>query len=307
MRQTSHAPDLNTGLPVCAAIGVFDGVHRGHQEILRRVRAHAAAEQGISLVITFDRHPNTVVAPDRAPLMLSPLGQRLRLLEESGVDAALVLRFDAAMSRVTGEDFVRGLCRDLGTLRSLSVGEEFTFGHRRSGNVALLHRLGEELGFQVDPVAGIELDGVRVSSTRIRELIQTGDLAGAARLLGRNPLLAGRVVPGDQLGRKIGFPTANLYVAGLVTPPFGVYAGRTQFQGRSWKVALNLGVRPTVAQAVPQLRVEAHLIDFDGELVGQELEIELLERLRPEMKFPDFAALSAQIGEDVAKVRRLVP
>lgn len=307
MRQTSHAPDLNTGLPVCAAIGVFDGVHRGHQEILRRVRAHAAAEQGTSLVITFDRHPNTVVAPDRAPLMLSPLGQRLRLLEESGLDAALVLRFDAAMSRVTGEDFVRGLCRDLGTLRSLSVGEEFTFGHRRSGNVALLHRLGEELGFQVDPVAGIELDGVRVSSTRIRELIQTGDLAGAARLLGRNPLLAGRVVPGDQLGRKIGFPTANLYVAGLVTPPFGVYAGRTQFQGRSWKVALNLGVRPTVAQAVPQLRVEAHLIDFDGELVGQELEIELLERLRPEMKFPDFAALSAQIGEDVAKVRRLVP
>ena len=307
MRQTSHAPDLNTGLPVCAAIGVFDGVHRGHQEILRRVRAHAAAEQGASLVITFDRHPNTVVAPDRAPLMLSPLGQRLRLLEESGLDAALVLRFDAAMSRVTGEDFVRGLCRDLGTLRSLSVGEEFTFGHRRSGNVALLHRLGEELGFQVDPVAGIELDGVRVSSTRIRELIQTGDLAGAARLLGRNPLLAGRVVPGDQLGRKIGFPTANLYVAGLVTPPFGVYAGRTRFQGRSWKVALNLGVRPTVAQAVPQLRVEAHLIDFDGELVGQELEIELLERLRPEMKFPDFAALSAQIGEDVAKVRRLVP
>ncbi len=307
MRQTSHAPDLNTGLPVCAAIGVFDGVHRGHQEILRRVRAHAAAEQGTSLVITFDRHPNTVVAPDRAPLMLSPLGQRLRLLEESGLDAALVLRFDAAMSRVTGEDFVRGLCRDLGTLRSLSVGEEFTFGHRRSGNVALLHRLGEELGFQVDPVAGIELDGVRVSSTRIRELIQTGDLAGAARLLGRNPSLAGRVVPGDQLGRKIGFPTANLYVAGLVTPPFGVYAGRTQFQGRSWKVALNLGVRPTVAQAVPQLRVEAHLIDFDGELVGQELEIELLERLRPEMKFPDFAALSAQIGEDVAKVRRLVP
>ena len=307
MRQTSHAPDLNTGLPVCAAIGVFDGVHRGHQEILRRVRAHAAAEQGISLVITFDRHPNTVVAPDRAPLMLSPLGQRLRLLEESGLDAALVLRFDAAMSRVTGEDFVRGLCRDLGTLRSLSVGEEFTFGHRRSGNVALLHRLGEELGFQVDPVAGIELDGVRVSSTRIRELIQTGDLAGAARLLGRNPSLAGRVVPGDQLGRKIGFPTANLYVAGLVTPPFGVYAGRTQFQGRSWKVALNLGVRPTVAQAVPQLRVEAHLIDFDGELVGQELEIELLERLRPEIKFPDFAALSTQIGEDVARVRRLVP
>jgi riboflavin kinase/FMN adenylyltransferase len=306
MRQTSHAPDLNTGQPVCAAIGVFDGVHRGHQEVLRRVRAHAAAEQGTSLVITFDRHPNTVVAPDRAPLMLSPLGQRLRLLEESGLDAALVLRFDAAMSRVTGEDFVRGLCRDLGVLRSLSVGDEFTFGHRRSGNVALLQRLGEELGFQVDPVAGIELDGERVSSTRIRELIQTGDLAGAARLLGRNPSLAGRVVPGDQLGRKIGFPTANLYVAGLVTPPFGVYAGRTRYQGRSWKVALNLGVRPTVAQAVPQLRAEAHLIDFDGELVGEELEVELLERLRPEMKFPDFAALSAQIREDVEKVRRWV-
>lgn len=306
MRRLTVASELAAAAPVCAAIGVFDGVHLGHQEILRRIQGHAAACGGVSLVITFDRHPSAVVAPDRAPLMIAPLSQRLRLLEASGIDAVLVLAFDEALSRVRAEDFVRDLARELGCLRSLSVGEEFTFGHKRGGDVSLLLRLGAELGFEVEGVGGVELSGERVSSTRIRELIQAGELAAAARLLGRNPSLDGKVVEGDRLGRTIGFPTANLYVAGLVTPPFGVYAGRTRFDGQQWRVALNIGVRPTVNQPVPQLRVEAHLIGFDGELVGEELEIELLEYLRPERRFPDLAALGAQIKEDVAEVNRRV-
>ena len=291
--------------PVCAAIGVFDGLHLGHREILKRIRDKAAGSGGQSLVITFDRHPNAVVAPDRLPPIISPLGQRLRLMEGLGMDAALVLPFDVALSKVGGEDFIRGLAANLGALRSLTVGEEFTFGHKRSGNVELLKRLGRELGFTVDPVGGVELDGQRVSSTRIRELIQGADFAAAEQLLGRRWALVGNVVTGDQLGRQIGFPTANLETNGLVLPPHGVYAGRALANGTSWRVALNIGVRPTVSQSVPRLRVEAHLIDFTGELVGQELEIELLGRLRAEMKFPSFDALRAQIAADVAAVRRL--
>ncbi len=307
MRRLTAAVELNAGAPVCAAIGVFDGVHQGHREILQRIQVHAAARGGVSLVITFDRHPNAVVAPDRAPLMISPLSQRLRLLEAAGIDATLVLPFDEALSRVPGEDFVRGLSRDLATLSSLTVGDDFTFGHKRSGDVPLLRRLGEELGFNIETVGGVELDGERVSSTRIRELIQTGDLAVAARFLGRGYSLAGKVVEGDRLGRTIGFPTANICVAGLVTPPMGVYAGRTAVEGKIWKVALNIGVRPTLGHATSVVRVEAHLIDFKGELVGQQLEIEVVSRLRSEMKFPDLAALSAQIREDVAAVRKLIP
>jgi riboflavin kinase/FMN adenylyltransferase len=307
MRRLTAAVELNAGAPVCAAIGVFDGVHQGHREILQRIQVHAAARGGVSLVITFDRHPNAVVAPDRAPLMISPLSQRLRLLEAAGIDATLVLLFDEALSRVPGEDFVRGLSRDLATLSSLTVGDDFTFGHKRSGDVPLLRRLGEELGFNIETVGGVELDGERVSSTRIRELIQTGDLAVAARFLGRGYSLAGKVVEGDRLGRTIGFPTANICVAGLVTPPMGVYAGRTAVEGKIWKVALNIGVRPTLGHATSVVRVEAHLIDFEGELVGQQLEIEVVSRLRSEMKFPDLAALSAQIREDVAAVRKLIP
>ena len=267
--------------PVCAAIGVFDGLHLGHREILKRIRDKAAGSGGRSLVITFDRHPNAVVAPDRLPPIISPLGQRLRLMDGLGMDAALVLPFDVGLSKVGGEDFIRGLAADLGSLRSLTVGEEFTFGHKRSGNVELLKHLGRELGFTVDPVGGVELHGQRVSSTRIRELIQGADFAAAEQLLGRRWALVGNVVTGDQLGRQIGFPTANLETNGLVLPPHGVYAGRVLVNGTSWKVALNIGLRPTVSQPAPRLRVEAHLIDFAGELVGQELEIELTQTNTP--------------------------
>ncbi len=306
MRLAHAAKELHQlSQPICAAIGVFDGLHLGHREILKRIREKASGSGGESLVITFDRHPNAVVAPDRLPPIISPLGQRLRLMESLGMDAALVLPFDAELSKISGEDFIRGLFADLGSLRSLTIGEEFTFGHKRSGNVELLKRLGLQLGFTVDPVGGVELHGQRVSSTRIRELIRGADFAAAEQLLGRRWALVGNVVTGDQLGRQIGFPTANLETNGLVLPPHGVYAGRVLVNGTSWKVALNIGVRPTVSQPVPQLRVEAHLIDFTGELVGQELEIELLGRLRAEMKFPSFDALRAQIAEDVAAVRRL--
>jgi riboflavin kinase / FMN adenylyltransferase len=305
MRLANTASELRSMVPVCAAIGVLDGVHLGHREIIRRIRAQARELNGVSLVITFDRHPNAVVAPARTPPMISTLSQRLRLLEESGADATLVLHFDEALSRVSGEDFIRHLHRDLGQLRSLTVGEEFTFGHRRSGDVALLRKLGTELGFDIDAVGPVEVGDERVSSTLIRELIQAGELDAAAKLLGRRHAIAGPVFSGDQLGRKIGFPTANLDTTGLVLPPFGVYAGRTRVEGKDWKVAMNIGVRPTLNQPQPQLRVEAHLLNFNGDLVGVELEVELLARLRPEMKFTSLEELKAQIAKDVAAIRGL--
>ncbi len=308
MRLAHDANELHSATqPVCAAIGVFDGVHLGHREILRRIRAMAADLGGASLVVTFDKHPNAVVAPERVPPIISPLRQRLRLMESLRVDAALVLPFDAAFSRINGEEFIRRLASDLGPLRSLTVGEEFTFGHKRSGDVALLRRLGPELGFTVDPAAGVKLDGQRVSSTRIRDLIRDADFSAAARLLGRRWPLVGEVVTGDRLGRRIGFPTANLETRGLVLPAHGVYAGRVSVDGATFKVALNIGVRPTLNQPVPQLRVEAHLIDFTGELVGRELEVELLALIRPEKKFPDLDALRAQIAADIEVIRRASP
>jgi len=193
--------------------------------------------------------------------------------------------------------------RDLAKIHSICVGADFVFGHRRSGNVALLKSLGAELDFQVHGLAAVSLDGQVVSSTRIREAIRTGDLDAAGQMLGRPYTICGRVVEGDQIGRRLGFPTANLDVTDLVLPPNGVYAAGTRFQGRPYRVALNIGVRPTVAPAKPEIRVEAHLLDFGGELYGAELELEIGEKLRAEQHFASPTELREQIARDIARLR----
>ena len=289
---------------VCVAIGVFDGVHLGHQQVIRQTVADAEQHEALSVVVTFDRHPNAVVAPTRMPPPVYSLTQKLRAIEALGVEGAWVIHFDEAFSRQTGEEFVRALVRDFSQLRSVCVGSGFTFGHRRSGDVGLLRRLGVELNFSVHGLAAVSLDGEPVSSTRIREAIRGGQFDAAGQMLGRAWSLAGPVVKGDQLGGKLGFPTANLDVNGRALPPNGVYAVHVRIDAQIHRGVLNIGFRPTVSSGAPELRVEAHLFDFTGDLYGRDLEITFLEKLREEQTFPSLAALKEQIARDVASARR---
>jgi riboflavin kinase / FMN adenylyltransferase len=293
------------GRPVCLAIGVFDGLHLGHQQVIRQAVTDAEQQEGLAVVVTFDRPPAAVLAPERAPLLICPLSMKLQAVAALGVDVTWLIEFNHRFSQQAAEDFVRKLARQWAPIRSVCVGSNFAFGHRRTGNVGLLRRLGEELGFVVHGLAAVALNGRTVSSTRIREAILSGKLDEAQQMMGREYVLAGPIVRGDQLGRQLGFPTANLDVSGLVLPPGGVYAihaavGRSHYRG-----VLSIGHRPTLRNAVPQLRVEAHLLDFDGDLYGREMELTFVGRLRAERKFPSLEALRAQIAEDVAAARRL--
>ncbi len=292
------------GRRTCLAIGFFDGVHLGHQHIIRQMTADARQHEGLSIVVSFDKHPSTVVAPARAPLLIQTLPQRLRAIETLSPDALLLNSFDKKFSEQTGEDFVRQLACELGLIHSICVGANFVFGKGRGGNVDLLRKLGTELKFTVHGLGAVALEGKPVSSTRIREAIKAGDLDAASQLLGRAYSLAGTVIEGDKLGRQLGFPTANIRTDGLVLPPSGVYAVHAEIAGQTHRAVLNIGLRPTVNNPVPALRVEAHLLDFQGDLYGRELEITFVDKLREEKKFPSLDALRAQIAADTVEARR---
>jgi riboflavin kinase / FMN adenylyltransferase len=298
--------DLNAaGRPVCVAIGVFDGVHIGHQRVLRQATSDAAGCQGISVAVTFDRHPNTIVAPASVPPLIYPLSGKLALLGSLGLDTTCVIRFDKPFSQISGMEFVRILARDFGRIQSVCVGANFMFGFRRSGNVALLQELGGQLGFVVRAVPDVDLDGLPVSSTRLRDAIRSGAFGLADKMLGRSYALCGPVIPGRRLGRKFGFPTANIDVRELTVPPGGVYAAQARV-GTEWRrAAVNIGHRPTIQAGDPQIHVEAHLLDFDQDIVGQDLELTLLKKLREETKFPSTEALRAQIAQDVIHTRNV--
>lgn len=304
MKLVHHLSELGpaTG-KVCLAIGFFDGVHLGHQQIIRQTTSDARQHEAASLIVSFDRHPNTVVAPERAPLLIYPLSQKLRVIDAMGADVAWVIHFDKEFSQLSGESFVRMLVREIGQIRSICVGANFAFGHKRSGNVELLRRLGSELRFAVHGLAAVSLDGRAVSSTRIRQAIANGDLDGASQMLGRAYSLAGAVIAGDKLGRQLGFPTANLEVDGLVLPPKGVYAAHAKSTRSVHRAVVNIGLRPTLQDPKPRLRVEAHLLEFAGDLYGQELELTFVDKLRDEKKFPSLEELRGQIARDIEEAR----
>lgn len=287
---------------VCLAIGFFDGVHLGHQQIIRQTIADARQHDALALVLTFDRHPNAIVAPAQVPPLIYSLPQKLRAIESLGVDTLLLIHFDEPFSRQTGEEFVRHLAQKLGRIQSLCVGGDFVFGRGRSGNVSLLKKLGGEIGFTVHGLAAVSLDRQVVSSTRIRELIQGGDLDAAGQMLGRPYTLSGRVIKGSHLGQQLGFPTANLDTTGLVLPPNGVYAGVANFKGNTHRAAINIGFRPTVTSGTQHAHIEAHLLNFNGDLYDKELELEIGEKLREERKFNSTTELRAQIARDIAAV-----
>jgi len=306
MRIIRESSELGAGgRKVCVAIGVFDGVHLGHEQVIRQMIADAGHHEAVAVVITFDRHPNAVVAPDRTPELIYSLPQKLRAIQSLGAEVTWLIRFDQDFSRQSGEEFIRKVARDFGHVQSICVGSTFTFGHKRSGNIELLRKLGADLHFTVHGLAAVALDGEVVSSTRIRDAIRSGQLDGASQMLGRGYALAGEVVRGDGIGTKFGYPTANIETRGLVLPPNGVYAGHARVADQSHRAVLNIGVRPTLREAKARRRAEVHLLGFEGEIYGRELEVTFAGKLRDEKKFESMDALRAQIGRDVEAAREL--
>ena len=304
MKLIRTAKELDTGSrKACLAIGVFDGVHLGHQQIIRQTINDARQHEASAVIVTFDQHPNAIVAPDRVPPLIYSLPQKIRAIESLGADALLEIPFNREFSQQTGETFIRSLAHDLGKIQSICVGADFVFGCKRSGNVPLLRQLGNELHFQVHGQAAVALDGQTVSSTRIREAIRAGDFDAASQMIGRAYSIAGKVIHGDQLGHKLGFPTANLDTPGMLLPPNGVYAAQARVGEKSFRSVLNIGIRPTIQQPKPSPRVEVHLLDFTGDLYGQEMEITFATKLRDEQKFSSVDVLRAQIQRDVAAAR----
>ncbi|CAN5497516.1 bifunctional riboflavin kinase/FAD synthetase [soil metagenome] len=292
-------------------IGAYDGVHLGHQAVIRQVRRLAADSGARSVVVTFDRHPASVVRPESAPRLLTDPAQRLELLAATGVDATVVVAFDETQSHESPTSFVeRVLVSALG-VRSIVVGEDFHFGHGREGNVALLHELGLQREFEVMPLELVpRADGVDepVSSTAIRRALAGGDVSLAAELLGRPFEVRGPVVKGDQRGRLLGFPTANVEVPNqMCMPADGVYAGwYRRPDGVANPCAINLGRRPTFYEHADSSLLEAHLIDFDGDLYGEPARVSFVDFLRSERKFDGIDALIEQLKHDVDHARTIL-
>ncbi len=284
--------------PVFLAVGIFDGVHRGHQALIAEAQADAANTGGTATVMTFEPHPMMFFQRAEPPRRLSNPRHKEQLLARLGVTHLAVLPFAESRASQTAEEFVAELqssCRPLG---GICVGAEWRFGRGRTGDVAMLKRLGAAGGFEVDGIAPVRLGGEVISSTAIRLAVARGDLAFAAEALGRPYAVLGPVVPGRQLGRRLGFPTANIDPNGLQLPPDGVYAGKVRVDDREFRAVLNLGVRPTVSEGAARL-LEAHLLDFDANLYGAEVEVEFATFLRGEKKFASTEALRAQIARDI--------
>jgi riboflavin kinase/FMN adenylyltransferase len=286
-------------------LGNFDGVHLGHREILARVVRDAAARGGDSVAITFFPHPTAVLAPERAPAAIAPLRDRLEQFRAAGIDVVVLQHFTRPFARLAPEEFVeRYLVRAIGAAKVI-IGHSVSFGRARKGNAAMLRDAGARLGFAVEVVGPVEIDGIAVSSTEVRRAVADGDLKLARRLLGRHYVVLGRVVAGDRRGRVLGFPTANLrpQVAPLV--PDGVYAVRIEHSGGLVSGIANIGRNPTFGAGRPR-GVEAHLFDYEGDLYGQRICVQLVERLRGEERFPSADALVAQIRRDVARAREIL-
>ena len=290
---TFVAPSAGTAV----TIGAYDGVHRGHQFVVGELRRLASAGGLGTVVLTFDRHPASVVRPETAPKLLTDLDQKLEVLAVTGVDHTVVLRFDDARSQEEPEDFVRDVLVGALGARVVVVGEDFHFGRRRRGNVALLREMGAALGFEVVHVP--LLDGV--SSTAVRRLLDGGDVVGAADLLGRPYEVRGVVARGDQRGRGLGFPTANVAVpAAILLPAPGIYAG--WYRGDR-AAAISVGRRPTFHDGGSPVVLEAYLLDFEGDLYGDHARVSFARRLRDEERFDSVDDLIEQMGRDVEATR----
>ena len=289
--------------PLHLALGVFDGVHAGHQAVLRRA-IDAAESGGLAGLVTFDPHPIQVIAPEKAPTsLLATLEHKAEVVAELGIGLFVPLRFDRVMASMDAGDFLRKLVA--GDVRTIAVGEDWRFGRGRGGDADFLRRNAAALGYRLEAVPPVMHEGDRISSTRIRQAIRDGNLAAAAAMLGRPYTVIGKVVSGEKLGRKIGFPTANLDTGGLQLPPNGVWAVRCQHRRHGLlRGAANLGSRPSAGPRESGL--EVHLLDFSGDLYGEVLEVEFVRHLRDEMRFASLDSLRTAIAADVDESRRVL-
>jgi riboflavin kinase/FMN adenylyltransferase len=310
MQVLYHPGDCATGRACAVTIGAYDGVHIGHRLLIERVKRVAAEQDLAAAVVTFDRHPASVVRPESAPRLLTDLEQRLELLEDTGVDYALVIRFDRPRADESAEDFVREVLVGCLDTRAVVVGHDFHFGYQRRGNVAFLQDMGAEYGFDVTGLRlfGAGPGGQPVSSTRIRELLASGAVSEAAALLGRPHQVRGVVTQGDRRGRELGFPTANVALpASIAIPADGVYAGwYLRPDGAHRPAALSLGRRPTFYEQAELSLLEAYLLDFDGDLYGEAARVEFVAHLRGQVRFESVGDLIAQMNRDVAVTREIL-
>jgi riboflavin kinase/FMN adenylyltransferase len=296
--------------PTVAAIGNFDGVHRGHQEILSAVSKDARKRDARAVAITFDPHPEQVLRPARAPRLITPLAERLRLLAETGIDAVLVLPFDAALAALSARDFVQRILADVLGVRSIHEGENFRFGHGARAGMRELREFGAEFGFAVHVHGPVQVRGLEVSSSAIRALIAAGDLRRARWMLGRPFAVLSTPARGRGIGSRLLVPTVNLAPYENLLPAMGVYVTRLTIKnrsdsgGRAFQSVTNVGNRPTFGE--PSFAVESHILNFEPVDLDDQtpLELEFLLRLREEIKFPSPEGLKAQIFKDVARSKR---
>lgn len=287
------------------ALGNFDGFHLGHQAVVGAAVARARGEGRPAIVATFDPHPVRLFRPDTPPFRLTTLAQRARLFAEAGADAMVVFRFDAALAALSAEAFVTERLMERLRVGGVVTGEDFTFGARKSGNVAILRALGAVHGFSTQAIGPVTLDGEPVSSSRIRAHLRLGEARAAARLLTRPFAIQGLVQHGDKVGRTIGYPTANVDMGKYLRPAYGIYAVRGRLaDGRVLDGAANLGIRPSFDP--PKELLEPHFFDFAGDLYGERIEVELVDYLRPEAKFDSLDALVAQMDADCARARAIL-
>ncbi len=288
--------------PVVLAIGNFDGVHLGHVALVKRLAEVAENTQLAPTVLTFEPHPREFFAPASAPARLTTLREKLELLGESGARQAMICPFNASFAALSADEFIDQVLVRGCQVRHLIIGDDFRFGRGRTGDFTLLQEAGRRFGFAVEAMGSVMLDGVRVSSSAIRQALLAGDMAHAARLLGRPYIMDGQVSHGQKLGRQIGFATANLRIKHNPLPMSGVFAVEVSGLGaKPLPGVANLGIRPTVGGTRPLL--EVHLFDFDRDIYGAHISVRFVHKLRNEQRFPNIDALKAQIAADAANAR----
>lgn len=290
-----YSPDTR---PAALTIGNFDGVHLGHQTLLNELREAAKARGLLTAVVIFEPHPREFFTPLRAPARLTSLREKLELFAGMGIDRIQICRFNASLAKMGAEDFIRALHEKLSAQHVL-IGDDFRFGSGRSGDFALMGKIGEQLGFSVRAVHSVKHDGVRISSTAIRAALMAGQLREAQRYLGRHYSISGRVIHGDGMGRKIGFPTANIQLKHNRPPLSGIFVVQVHAEGLGvLQGVASLGVRPTVKHDDKPV-LEVHLFEFSRQIYGKHLRVEFLQKLRDEEKYPDVATLTRHIALDV--------
>jgi riboflavin kinase/FMN adenylyltransferase len=304
MRLFHGTDNAKIARPTVLTLGVFDGLHLGHQLVMRTVVERAREAGAVPTVITFDPHPRAVLHPESAPPLLQTLDQKVEALGVLGIEQTIVVRFTRAFAEVRAEDFLRDVVHERLQAKEVYLGKGFAFGHNREGNIELLKRVSRELGFRAEEVPEVRLRGTRISSSLIRRLLTEGRVNLARRMLGRPYGVEGRVVRGAERGRTLGFPTANLRPQNRVIPRHGVYVTATLIEG-SWRRSItNIGTRPTFEGEGAEPSLETFVIDWQGDLYGDVLRVRFLHRLRDEKKFSGMDELKRQIDRDLSSALR---